>query len=589
MHHRHSRTMKNASVSLVLVILIVAKAASSSTPARPLLDQESQPVAADLESFIPDLMTRGHVPGLSVAVIRDGGIVWHGAFGVKNAETGEAVDEETIFEAASLTKPLFAYLVLQLVAEGILDLDKPMAAYLPQDLIEEYLTHPLDHPEFRRDWFEKITARQVLSHSSGMPHGEPLDPCLPLLFEPGKQYKYSATGYFFLQVVVEHLMGTPVEDIAQQYVFAPLGMDHSSLVWRNEYEQIAANGHGFMAGPEPLRKYSDAHAAASMYTTAIDYARFICAVLNAEQLSSEDVTHMLSPQIEVDEHISWSLGFGLQRDENGDAFWQWGDYGIFRNFVIAYRRERTGIVFLTNSWYGLSIGRELIAHGIGGAAHALDWLEYQDHSDPFMHFAWIAIEGGADPAIPRISEFRSQNPELLDEAEINALGYGFLQAGRLDDAITFFELNAKEHPESANVWDSLGEGLMASSQYEAAITSYQHSLKLDDSNENARKHIDWMQLEISSRDDPLVMSDDDLESYVGTYGPRKVTLRDGVLHYLREGTGNPERTLRPLTRNVFALNGSPDWRFHFVLNDSGRVVAIEGLTINGVADRHERE
>ncbi len=112
---------------------------------------------ASLERLVPRLMKDADVPGLSLAVVRDGQVVYRRVFGVRDAGTGAPVDDDTVFEAASLSKPVFAYTVLKLVDVGQLDLDAPLAKYLPGDYAED--------PRLR-----SITARRALSHTTGFPN-----------------------------------------------------------------------------------------------------------------------------------------------------------------------------------------------------------------------------------------------------------------------------------------------------------------------------------------------------------------------------------------------------------------------------------
>lgn len=542
------------------------------------------------EAFVPSLMSKAHIPGLSIAVIREGKIVWTGAFGVKNVATGAPCDEETIFEAASLTKPLFAYLTLLYVADGKLDIDTPLINYLPEQVIvDSLLKHPLDKPGFRRDWFERITARHILSHSSGMPHGDPVDSVYPLFFEPGSKYRYSADGYYLLQLLLENMETMPLEKIAQRRVLDPLGMTHSCLVWRDEYKQTAANGHNMFGDPQNHRRWSRAHAGASMYTTATDYARFVCAVMSKIQLNAEETSGMLAPQIEVNDHISWSLGFGRQRDANGTAFWQWGDYGIYRNFIIAYEELRSGVVWLTNSYHGLGIVDDIVAKCVGGTTYTGEYPGFSHYDSPFTRFTFLAMDEGVEVAIARIAEFRAEDSNRLDERAINRMGYDLLNAGRIDDAIAFFELNTQEHPASSNAWDSFAEGHMRAGRLDTAIAFYRRSLQLDTTNQNAERYIEWIKVELEARDHPVELSSEYLSKLVGKYGPRRVRLQNDTLYYLREGSGNPERYLYPLKPDLFGLQGSPDWRFRFEFDESGRAVAIEGWHVTGIVDRHMRE
>ncbi len=119
---------------------------------------KNKTLIAELEGVIPQLMEKANIPGLSIAVVRKEKIIWNKGFGIKNTKTGEPVTEDTIFEAASLTKPLFAYAVLRMVDEGLLDLDAPLIKYLPQENIEkDLLKHSLDYKGFHSDWLRRIT------------------------------------------------------------------------------------------------------------------------------------------------------------------------------------------------------------------------------------------------------------------------------------------------------------------------------------------------------------------------------------------------------------------------------------------------
>jgi CubicO group peptidase (beta-lactamase class C family) len=433
---------------------------------------------AELEKTIPSLMKKAMIPGLSIAVIEDGKIVWDEGFGIKNVKTDEPANKDTIFEAASLTKPLFAYAVLRMVDEGVLELDIPLIEYLPQGVIETgLLRHPLDLEGFKADWFEKITARHALSHSSGMPHGERGKP-YPLFFEPGEKYKYSAQGYWYLQLVVEHLKDQKLEHLIKDYVLDPLEMNASSMVWRDEYEDTAAVGHDLLSETTGrFRKRTRAHAAASLYTTAQDYAKFVTAVMNGDGLKKETAGEMLFPQIKMDEDVFWSLGFGIQNTAEGSAFWQWGDYGIFRNYITAIWKQKHGFVYFTNSYNGLSIGKEIVKRVLDVEDLAIASLGYDQYDSPQMMFTQLVIDQGIGAAEKMMPELIEKFPPNEIEAGINSLGYAFLNANKHDNAIDVFKLNVEHFPRSANVYDSLAEAYMKSGENELAIKYYKKTLE----------------------------------------------------------------------------------------------------------------
>jgi len=476
-------------VSVILLWVSLAAApgrAQTSAPLKTGVDEKA--LIADLEKAIPELMKAANIPGLSIAVIRDGKLFWTRGFGVKNSKTGEPVTRDTIFEAASLTKPFFAYAAMKLVESGELDLDRPLVEYIPREKIEQGLGHSLDLEGFRGDWFRRITARMVLSHSSGLPHGERGKP-FPIYFEPGTKYRYSADGYYFLQLVLEHLKGEPLEVLMRKLALEPLKMDASSMVWQERYEKSAAVGHDVLGDTDGrFRKRTEAHAAATLYTTAEDYAKFVLAVLNNIGLKKETVDLMLKPQIDVASDVFWGLGFGLQRTAGGEAFWQWGDYGIFRNYVVGYKKQKLGVVYLTNSFNGLSIAQDIVGRAIGGGKDlGIAYLNYERYDSPGFLFLRAVVEKGMDEAKKSYYEIRKIRPADLDEATINRVGYSLMNAKKYKEAVEVLKLNVEAYPGSANVYDSLAEAYLNNGEREMAVTYYKKVLEMVPQDQKADK------------------------------------------------------------------------------------------------------
>ncbi|MBN1584175.1 MAG: beta-lactamase family protein, partial [Anaerolineae bacterium] len=172
-----------------------------------------------LERQIPKWMARENVPGLSVALIDDAQVVWQRGFGFRDRDSKDPVTVETIFQAASLSKPLFAYAVLQWSRSGTIDLDRPLSTMLPEPYIP-------DDPRL-----QQITARNVLSHTPGFPNWRSKDQSLRIHFTPGERFAYSGEGYVYLQRVIEHLTGQRLDEWMQAQVLGPLNMPNSSYVW----------------------------------------------------------------------------------------------------------------------------------------------------------------------------------------------------------------------------------------------------------------------------------------------------------------------------------------------------------------------
>ena len=481
---RSKARMKNAPKCLfviMLTVLFLTGYQCFALAAQPLkTDVQKQPFIADLEKLIPELMKKANVPGLSLAIIKDGKLLWTSAFGIKSTKTNELASEDTIFEAASLTKPFFAYVAMKMVESGELNLDKPLYEYVPREYLEKkYLEHSMELEGFRQDWFRRITARMVLSHSSGLPHGEPRQP-LPIFFEPGTKYRYSADGYMYLQRVIEYLKGEPLDVIMKKMAIEPLNMKDSSMVWQDRYEKQSAVGHNMFSKTDgQFRKRTEAHAGATLYTTAKDYAQFVMAMMNNVGLKKETIDEMLKPQIPVDKDISWGLGFGLEGTTQGDAFWQWGDYGTFRNYIVAYKKQKIGLVYLTNSYNGLSLCQELVQHALGrGKELGVAYLNYDQYDSPYYGFLKAVIEKGTDAAPKLFSEYRKSDPDHFGELVINRIGYTLLNETKNKEAIEVFKLNVEAFPESANVYASLAEAFMNNGDKELAINYYKKALEM---------------------------------------------------------------------------------------------------------------
>src|SRR4051794_38435740 len=181
-----------------------------------------------LAAQVPSLMQSAQVPGMSIAIVH-GDDVRVQTFGVTNAKSSERVTDKTVFEAASLSKTVFAYAVMKLVEEGRLDLDKPLSQYVREPFI--------DDPRV-----DKITARVVLSHRTGFPNWR-RDKPLQILFEPGTRFSYSGEGYVYVQRAVEAITNEPFDTFMRRVVFDPLGMTDSSYVWQPAYETGKAWSH----------------------------------------------------------------------------------------------------------------------------------------------------------------------------------------------------------------------------------------------------------------------------------------------------------------------------------------------------------
>ena len=204
----------------------------------------------DLFNELPAVIDAAGIPGLSIAVVQHGDITAR-SFGVCERGENRAVVDTTAFEAASLTKPVFAYGVLRLVERGELDLDRPLTSYV-------------DFPDIEGDErLHTITARIVLSHTTGFPNWRRNRP-LTIGADPGTEFGYSGEGFLFLQKAVEQITGKSGEAFLTTEVLRPLGMTSSFLVWNDSLESRTAVGHDFLGGVRPKYKPEEFNAASSL-------------------------------------------------------------------------------------------------------------------------------------------------------------------------------------------------------------------------------------------------------------------------------------------------------------------------------------
>ena len=327
-----------------------------------------------LDSEAPSLLKKHKVPGIAVAVVQNDKVLYLKCWGVKCVDNNSPITTNTLFEAASLTKPVFAYGVYGLLRDRVLELDRPLLEYHQEPTIEG------DDERLR-----KITARMVLSHTSGIPNKitrrwvmtdsergasnapEPLK----LEFEPGSSIRYSGEGYNYLQRVVEIITGQRLDLFMKSTVLAFLGMNDSTFVWDDNKDTSVAIPHdeSGRAVNEWQWRSREPMAAGTLITTIVDYAKFLSAMLSnrkfnhsmpTQNLSTTEIDQMLQPQFKPKEGFSWSLGWGLEEQQNETLFWQWGDNSGFKHFTAGSRSRREAVVMLTNGQNGLKVCQPIV-------------------------------------------------------------------------------------------------------------------------------------------------------------------------------------------------------------------------------------
>ncbi|MBC8002344.1 MAG: serine hydrolase [Opitutaceae bacterium] len=325
---------------------------------------------ADLDKLIPKLMEEFVVPGLSIALIQDGRLLWRRGFGVRDSGSRQPVDNDTVFEAASVSKTVFAYAVMKLCEKAVIDLDAPLTKYAPKPFLE-------GDPRL-----DLITARHALSHTTGFQDFRSRREPLKIHFPPGTKFLYSGEGYYYLQSVMTQLTGrvnpkecsryeaglevcaTDIDPYLKRNLLTPFGMNSSGYVWNDTFEKHAAQPHNVEGKSSPKKKPTATDAAryascGGLHTTPTDYARFLMEVVDPKEsdafrLGQKSLQEMLRPQVKLDdgEKIdganSWALGWAIQQRKTGNVIVHSGGQAGFRSLAMASVERKSGFIVLTN-------------------------------------------------------------------------------------------------------------------------------------------------------------------------------------------------------------------------------------------------
>lgn len=272
-----------------------------------------------------------------------------------------------IFQAASLTKPMIAFVALSLARTGRLDLTAPVSHYLPAGYLHR--RNPFagarspDTERVPASVLARIPLITLLNHSSGLPNWT--SGALAPEFAPGERWQYSGEGYVLLQAVIGAVTERDIESCVSSYVFDPLGMRHSRLRLTEDIRaQVVSGGSWF--GWRRSFDFSEANAAASLYTTAEDYAKLISALLADTALLSATLANPIAVAPELG--LAWGNGWGIETAAGGPYLWQWGNNPGYRAFAMVSASSGNGYVVLTNSERGMPLAASL-AHSIIPAEH----------------------------------------------------------------------------------------------------------------------------------------------------------------------------------------------------------------------------
>lgn len=299
---------------------------------------------AALVDVMPKLMDRQAVPGVAISLVANESIQWASGFGVV-AVDGSQVTPSTVFQAASLGKPVFAQVVATVEQQEEWRFDDPLSAVVPRAGLGEQ--------------FVDLTVEQLLSHCAGVKYDPVGDRIVSDPTSVGT-WQYSGSGYALLQRALERSFDESLTGLAERLVFQPASMPRSHFVTRDS--EALATGHDREGRPLAATSWTEPNAASSLYTTADDYARFLVYFLSGLEMPTRE-NLSLKPVVTVDEDLGlyWGRGWALEiQPGQGPVAFHWGSNPGFKSFALASPQRGLGIVVLTNGDNGLELVEEVM-------------------------------------------------------------------------------------------------------------------------------------------------------------------------------------------------------------------------------------
>jgi CubicO group peptidase (beta-lactamase class C family) len=472
--------------------------------------QPSQVFIESVDKSVPGALHEYNVPGLAVALIRNGVVVWMKGYGFADVASARPITPDTAFNVGSLSKTATAWGVMRLVERGNVELDQPVDAYLKG--------WRLPPSKFEA---KQVTIRRVLSHTAGISnhdyHGwDPASPLPPIVDSlsgktgtgevrvvspPGTGFGYSGADYAIMQLLIESVSGLSFRDYMKAEVFQPLGMKETGFGLPPDFAQTMALPYGPFDEPLPRLRYNEL-AAAGLTTTLRDLATLATAGLSGPHgvppghgvLKPQTIELMQTPQ----PHTRWAdrdpygpnpqygLGYTVRPDQfAGEAgVGHGGSNRGWESLLQIIPATGDGIVMMTNSSNGSAVISMVLCSWRRWASSAAACPTI----DISAAIGGVYLRQGARAALDRYRELRRGQSEKYDFSvnELNSMGYAILRRGDKAAAVDIFKLNAEQFPGDWNVYDSLGEALLAAGDKPHAIESYRKSVELNPQNDNGR-------------------------------------------------------------------------------------------------------
>jgi CubicO group peptidase (beta-lactamase class C family) len=423
------------------------------------------------------------VPAVSVAIMDHNKVVYAHAYGYRNLATKLPVNDETIFEACSLSKNFLVFAVYQLIDKGMLDLDKPLYQYLPYP--------PLEHdPRYKL-----ITARMVLSHSSGLENWkwENNPDTLEILSDPGTKFVYSGEGYQYLAKVIESIVHQPYDVYIKDLVFKPLGLKRTFARFEQNgaYPVNYALGHDNFGKSMPKIKRKMGWPASGVNVTAQDYGTLIVSLFDKRYISDQRVRDLLTPAIPLTTSGAlhyYGPGFELLFRPDDTLISQGGNNSGYKAKLLYSVTRQCGLVYFSNSDLGSVMADYLMAISAGLDVSPFTQDDYYCQYPCYtLDLFNVYKDKGADSLYARIEQLKAKTGGNIGENVLNQL-VDMCAPRDIQVSKRLAEENTGLYPNSPQAFYLLGEVDLYLSDYNLA---YKYLRKAKDLKYSGEPTIDY--------------------------------------------------------------------------------------------------
>lgn len=461
----------------ILVVLSAAVLFSCS-------DGERLPAkSAELEKLMKFCYENGMFNG-TVLVAEKGEVIYKDAWGYADLESGRELINASPFYLASVSKQFTCMGIMILHEQGKLSYDDPLSKFFP---------------EFP-DYANEVSIEHMMTHTSGIPDHFALGSYKPdltnqdvlellikvdtLNFEPGDRFSYSNGAYVLLSMIAEKVSALPYHLFMKEYIFDPLGMHHT-LVFDHSKPVIENRAIGFNGAGDKADYNLLTTGAGGMYSTVEDMFLWDRALHEGKLVPAATLKKAYTPYTFNDGTKSdYGYGWGIRKDELTLTVSHSGGLAGFITYIQRELNTENTLVMLTNNGGGGTYLQSILP--------SIDSiLQEKSFTMPKIPISFemrrIIDEQGIEEAVSHYSSLKENNTEEYDfsEAQLNMLGYQYLEKDEFHIALAIFKLNMEAYPDGFNTYDSYAEALMMKGDTAQAIKYYEKSLELNPDNDNA--------------------------------------------------------------------------------------------------------